>query len=191
MVELFPAISDVVNFMTRFCAVETLNMLEEIVGSKVFGCLVRQSGLILFSACMNGQLFAIEWAMNTVQKYGTLATELNRIYDIWDGKKSTLLLFLCFMNMQDVKAIELLRKKGFDHNLLAFTLDGKNALETSILYRNTEAVTELLKNPTWARVLMPSQEAVNQILAMLGNEPQDVELQYHVVERFNAVWGNS
>ena len=159
------------------------------MGQNAFGTIIRQSELILFSACMNGDLYAIEWAVKTLEKYGALSKELNKVYGLWDGKKSTLLLFLSYMNMQDSEPIALLRKKGFDQNLLLFNeLGGHNALETAMIHRNKRCVEELLKNPTWVRVFLPDRDSLKKLVARLGNDPTQAEICRHVILRFNFAW---
>ena len=137
---------------------------------------------------MNGDFYAIEWAVNVLEKYGILEKELNGIYDVWNGIKSTLLLFLCYMNMKDKKPIELLRRKNFSQRLLSFKLGGKNALEYSIYYRNFEAVKDLLENPIWVREFLPNDSDLAGALGILGKEPEETELREYVQTRFYSVW---
>ena len=172
----------------RFFNRKNFNVLEDIMGVQTFEYFIQHSGQILFSACMNGHISAIEWAAETLEKCGILQEQLNGFYNIWEGKKSTLLMFLCYMNMEDSEAVALLRKKGFSAKLLSFELYDRNALQTSIRYRNLKIVEELLKDPTWVKELLPNELHVTKALAALGSEPGDSKLSDYVKQRFDSVW---
>ena len=180
-------ISDVLNVGVRFCSTETLDWFEETMGASSMDSLVKSSGFVLYSACMNGSYQTIKWAVTTLEKYSSLQKELDQIYDSWDSwnrMQFTLLFFLCYMNMEDPRPIRLFQEKGFSPELLCHKFGGRDALEISVYHNNLEAVKALLKNPIWVREFLPVENGVEKILR--SSQSQEVE---DVVERrFNEAW---
>ena len=149
--------------------------------------LVKNSGFVLYSACMNGSYQTITWAVATLEKYNCLQKELNETYDSWDSwnrMQFTLLFFLCYMNMEDARPITLFQKKGFSQNLLSCKFGDRDALEISVYHNNIKTVKALLKNPTWVREFLPVEKGVDKILKF----SQIKEVQDFVERRFCEAW---
>ena len=126
----------------------------------------------------------MEWTVGLIERYGLLRQELEGMYETWNREKVTLVLFLCHMNMNDMRPIRLLREKGFPVRLLRCRFEGRNALEKALFYDNVEMVRELLKDDAWAGKFIPTDTTFNELTRSL--EP-DSEVYQILQTRFNAV----
>ena len=172
------------NFAVRMGLQETLDWLLALIGDRCATRLVTRSCKALYFACNNGSFEVIEWTVRKIEKYGLLHKELAGLYETWNEKKVTLVLFLCHMNMSDMRPIQLLREKGFPVRLLRCRFEGRNALEKAIFYDNVEMVEELLKDDAWALKFIPTEEKLNELTRSL--EPNSVTHQI-LQTRFNAL----
>ena len=163
---------------------ETFNWFLAIVGDRCATRLVTRSCKLLYFACNNGSFEVIEWTVQLIERYGLLHKELEGMYETWNEEKVTLVLFLCHMNMSDMRPIQLLREKGFPVRLLRCRFEGRNALEKAIFYDNVEMVQELLKDDAWARTFIPTEEKFNDLTRSL--EPNSDSYQI-LQTRFNAL----
>ena len=136
---------------------ENTECIIKIVGEKYIKLFARQSGELIFQACMHGSYDVIKWAVLKAERFNLLEREMCETYETWSKKKTTLLLFLCHMNIADMRPITLLTAKGFPIELLRHKLEGRNALEKALFYKNVEMTRELLEDETWARALISSE----------------------------------
>ena len=144
--------------------VGTADWIMGVIGESVTKFIAMKSAKIIFSACNNGSYETILWAVTTIEKYGSLHKELEGIYDTYNNEKVTLLLFLCHMNTNDMRSIQLLRQKGFPTKLLMRKMEGRNVLEKALMYNNLEMACQLLKDDEWAQKLIPSEENFMELI---------------------------
>ena len=164
---------------------ETTECIIKIAGLKNIKYFTRQSGELIFQACMNGSYDVIEWAVQKAESFKLLEREMCKTYETWSKEKTTLLLFLCHMNIEDMRPITLLRAKGFPVKLLRHKLAERNALEKALLYKNVEMTRELLQDDTWAQTLMSSKEEFERLCQLVE---VDSELYKCLEKRFNEIY---
>ena len=163
---------------------ETLDWVLAIVGDRCVTRLVTRSCKLLYFACNNGSFEVIERTVRLIERYGLLHKELEGMYETWNEEKVTLVLFLCHMNMNDMRPIRLLREKGFPVRLLRCRFEGRNALEKALFYDNVEMVRELLKVDTWARTFIQTEEKFNELTRSLQPDSD----AYQILQtRFNTL----
>ena len=166
---------------------ENTECIIDIVGLKYIKYFARESGEIILQACMHGAYDVIEWAVLTTEKFNLLEREMCETYETWSKEKTTLLLFLCHMNIADMRPITLLRAKGFPVNLLRHKFEGRNALEKALTYRNVEMTRELLEDETWARALISSEGEFERLSQMVAD---DYELNKFLKKRWHEIHRN-
>ena len=180
------------NIAARMGLLANVDWIISMIGKEGGDFFGQHSGKIIFYACNNGSYKAIEWGVRTVEKYGSLQKELEATYNTWDGQKTTLLLFLCHMNIDDMQPIKLLREKGFPANLLLIKYEMRNVLEKSLFYKNHPMAEELLKDNLWARTLIPSKKELIKLIKQVKNnanqspEPVNTDLLKLLNTRFEA-----
>ena len=159
----------------------------KIAGEKYVKYFTQKSGELIFQACMNGSYDVIEWAVLKAESFNLLEREMCKTYETWSREKTTLLLFLCHMNIADMRPITLLRAKGFPVRLLRHTFEERNALEKALLYKNVEMTRELLQDETWAQTLMSSEGEFEQLCQLVEVKS---ELRKCLEKRFNEIYWN-
>ena len=167
--------------------IKNTEWMIDIVGLKYVKYFARESGEFILQACMHGAYDVIEWAVLTTEKFNLLEREMCKTYNTWNGEKTTLLLFLCHMNIADMRSIALLRAKGFPVKLLRHKFEKRNALEKALFYKNIEMTRELLDDQTWARALMWSEGEFERLSQMVE---VDSELHKFLRKRWHEIHRN-